>query len=262
MIDRQNLKSARGALGGVAMTLAAVLSQSQPAAARQFDCRNAEAASERMICRNDTLGALDEQMSRLYGELMQAYDSREPAQGSTQLSAPFPRRPRRLRSRHELHKRRLPRSDQRFGSPSRKGVPPKRAMISAAALYRPRTSRRTSAKPTPVMPRFSAAPSDKSMTRPGLNGPRSLMRTTTLLPVSTRVTRTRVPNGSVRWAAVIAGRIEPFAGRRHFALSVVGGKAGHAVPGAGQAGAALSVQIVQARRRADRSMGDTHFERR
>ena len=28
-----------------------------------------------MICRNDGLGALDDQMSRLYGELMQAYDS-------------------------------------------------------------------------------------------------------------------------------------------------------------------------------------------
>lgn len=57
------------------MTLAAVLVQSHPAAAQQFDCRNAEATSERMICRNDKLGALDERMSRLYGELMQAYDS-------------------------------------------------------------------------------------------------------------------------------------------------------------------------------------------
>ena len=76
MIDRQNLKSTAARWVSVAMTLAAVLIQSQPAAARQFDCRNAEATSERMICRNDRLGALDEQMSRLYGELMQAYDSR------------------------------------------------------------------------------------------------------------------------------------------------------------------------------------------
>jgi uncharacterized protein YecT (DUF1311 family) len=75
MMDRQNLKSAATRWGAVGMTLAAVLSQSQPAAARQFDCRNAEAASERIICRNDTLGALDEQMSRRYDELMQAYDT-------------------------------------------------------------------------------------------------------------------------------------------------------------------------------------------
>lgn len=75
MNDRQNLKSTAARWVSVAMTLAAVLIQSQPAAARQFDCRNAEATSERMICRNERLGALDEQMSRLYGELMQAYDS-------------------------------------------------------------------------------------------------------------------------------------------------------------------------------------------
>ena len=75
MNDRQNLKSTAARWVSVAMTLAAVLIQSQPAAARQFDCRNTEATSERMICRNERLGALDEQMSRLYGELMQAYDS-------------------------------------------------------------------------------------------------------------------------------------------------------------------------------------------
>ena len=83
MIDRQNLKSTAARWVGVALTLAGVLIQSQPAAARQFDCRNAEATSERMICRNDGLGALDDQMSRLYGELMQAYDS----QGERQLCA-------------------------------------------------------------------------------------------------------------------------------------------------------------------------------
>ena len=65
MIDRQNLKSTAARWASVAMTLAAV--QSQPAAERLFDCRNAEATSERMICRNERLGALDEQMSRLYG---------------------------------------------------------------------------------------------------------------------------------------------------------------------------------------------------
>jgi hypothetical protein len=35
-----------------------------------------------------------------------------------------------------------------------------------------------------------------------LNGPRSVIVTTTLLPLPRFVTRTRVPNGSVRCAAV------------------------------------------------------------
>lgn len=41
------------------------------------------------------------------------------------------------------------------------------------------------------------------MMRPPANGPRSLMRTSTDRPLSRLVTRTQVPNGSVRWAAVI-----------------------------------------------------------
>jgi hypothetical protein len=41
------------------------------------------------------------------------------------------------------------------------------------------------------------------MMRPFANGPRSLMRTSTQRPVSRFVTRTHVPKGIVRWAAVI-----------------------------------------------------------
>ena len=41
----------------------------KPASAQGFDCRKAEFATERTICRNAKLGALDEQMSSLYGEL-------------------------------------------------------------------------------------------------------------------------------------------------------------------------------------------------
>src|SRR6218665_1685197 len=52
------------------------------------------------------------------------------------------------------------------------------------------------------MPMFWAAALDRSRTRPRMNGPRSLMRTTTLRPLLRLVTFTLVPNRSERWAAV------------------------------------------------------------
>src|SRR5262245_12027713 len=64
------------------------------------------------------------------------------------------------------------------------------------------TSTLTLATPLPVMPNVSAADAETSTTRPRTNGPRSLTRTVTERPVSTSVTRSRVPNGNVRWAAV------------------------------------------------------------
>jgi hypothetical protein len=63
-------------------------------------------------------------------------------------------------------------------------------------------STRTRATPLRTMSSASAAARERSMTRSGLNGPRSLMRTSTLRPLSRLTTRTTVPNGSVRWAAV------------------------------------------------------------
>jgi len=79
MIIKRNLRPA-AALSAVA-AFGALLLQSQPAAAQQFDCRDAEAASERTICRNGKLGALDEQMSSLYSELLQAYGSERQREG-------------------------------------------------------------------------------------------------------------------------------------------------------------------------------------
>ena len=66
-----------------------------------------------------------------------------------------------------------------------------RATRSSQALSRHcTTSTLTRAKPVPVMPRISAARRETSMTRPLENGPRSLIRTTTCLPVLRTVTRT------------------------------------------------------------------------
>jgi hypothetical protein len=49
-----------------------------------------------------------------------------------------------------------------------------------------------------------AAAFDRSMILPATKGPRSLMRTTTLLPSARLVTVTKVPKGSFLWAAVMA----------------------------------------------------------
>jgi hypothetical protein len=70
------------------------------------------------------------------------------------------------------------------------------------------TSTFTRAVPPSIFNLRAAAP-ERSITRPLLYGPRSLIRTVmgpaTRLPSwSMRVTRTRVPKGRVRWAAVIA----------------------------------------------------------
>jgi uncharacterized protein len=61
---------------GLAVACAVSAIQTRPAEARQFDCRNAALASERIICRSDALGGLDERMSSLSSELMQTYDSK------------------------------------------------------------------------------------------------------------------------------------------------------------------------------------------
>jgi hypothetical protein len=56
--------------------------------------------------------------------------------------------------------------------------------------------------PTLVRPIARAAPRDKSMSRPRVNGPRSLIVTTVEAPVRGFVSFTRVPNGSFLCAAV------------------------------------------------------------
>jgi len=60
---------------------------------------------------------------------------------------------------------------------------------------------------TSPLPRLAIclkAASDRSRILPATNGPRSLIRTTTVFPFSLLVTLTRVPNGRVLWAAVKA----------------------------------------------------------
>jgi len=52
------------------------------------------------------------------------------------------------------------------------------------------------------MPMSCAAARERSRTRPRMKGPRSLTRTTTLLPLCLLVTRSRVPKARERWAAV------------------------------------------------------------
>ena len=66
------------------------------------------------------------------------------------------------------------------------------------------SSSASSTRPLPraIRPICAAADFDRSSTRPRANGPRSLMRTTTDLPLAGLVTRTIDPSGSVRCAAV------------------------------------------------------------
>ena len=60
------------------------------------------------------------------------------------------------------------------------------------------TSSFTFATPFPVIPSDLGGGGPTSTTRPGHKGPRSLTRTVTDCPVATLVTRSLVPNGSVR----------------------------------------------------------------
>jgi len=70
--------------------------------------------------------------------------------------------------------------------------------------------------PFPVSPICSAAPCDRSSERPRTNGPRSLIRTTTDLPVSGFLTLTCEPSGSILDAAVIPSglKLSPLLVRR------------------------------------------------
>src|SRR3954467_14530619 len=75
------------------------------------------------------------------------------------------------------------------------------------------TSARTWTTPRSVIRKVRAAASERSSMRPGTQGPRSLMVTVTDFLVARSVTRTLVPNGRVRWAAVSKFRLneEPLA---------------------------------------------------
>ncbi len=73
MSDTITLKLAAAISAGALLALTAMASSVRPAAAQEFDCRNAEFASERAICGSDRLSALDEQMNGLYADLKVAY---------------------------------------------------------------------------------------------------------------------------------------------------------------------------------------------
>jgi uncharacterized protein len=76
MSDTMTLKLAAAISAGALLALAAMAGSVRPAAAQEFDCRNAEFASERTICGSDRLSALDERMSALYADLKAAYGNR------------------------------------------------------------------------------------------------------------------------------------------------------------------------------------------
>lgn len=76
MTDTFAMKLA-GAISAATLAALGVLAvQATPAAAQEFNCRKAETASERAICRSDNLSSLDERMSNLYAELRQATSSK------------------------------------------------------------------------------------------------------------------------------------------------------------------------------------------
>jgi uncharacterized protein YecT (DUF1311 family) len=78
MSDTVTLKLAAAISAGTLLALAAMATSVRPVAAQEFDCRNAEFASERAICGSDRLSALDERMSALYADLKTtAYGDRD-----------------------------------------------------------------------------------------------------------------------------------------------------------------------------------------
>ena len=76
MSDSVTLKLAAAVSMSSLVALAAMAGSVRPAASQEFDCRNADYASERTICGSDRLSALDERMSALYAELKAASASR------------------------------------------------------------------------------------------------------------------------------------------------------------------------------------------
>lgn len=69
MPDTVTLRLAAAVSAGALLALAAMAASVRPAASQEFDCRNAEFASEVTICSSVRLSALDERMSALYRDL-------------------------------------------------------------------------------------------------------------------------------------------------------------------------------------------------
>jgi uncharacterized protein len=76
MLDTITMKFAAAVSAGSLLALAVMAGSARPAASQEFNCRNAQYASERTICGSDRLSALDERMNALYRDLKSAYGSR------------------------------------------------------------------------------------------------------------------------------------------------------------------------------------------
>ncbi len=230
MSDTTTLKLAAAISAGSLLGACGVCGTIRPSAAQEFDCRNAELASERAICGSDTLSSLDERTSALYADLKESYGRGYRREDLKAYQRQFLDARDSCGRDAECIKGAIS-TRSAFSNPVFSGLTgsvnvERRVPALAETGFRPAgPSSLTRAKPLSVMRRCSAARCERSITRPGLNGPRSLMRTTTLSPLSTLVTRTRVPKGSVRWGGRHIVRIEGFAGRRVRAFSVIGGKA-------------------------------------
>ena len=121
---------------------------------------------------------------------------------------PVPRRPVQTRSPSPSYIVAADRSSERSHPPgsgtlqSARTTAHRESHSASLERHRPRSA------PSPLLhgirPVAFAAASDRSMIRPCTNGPRSVIRTTTLWLFVRFVTRTSVPIGSVRCAAVIA----------------------------------------------------------
>src|SRR5262249_26662253 len=84
----------------------------------------------------------------------------------------------------------------------RRTAPAKAMSPPSRAIGRCYLTTESATDATPENPNWWAAAGVTSMIRPCTNGPRSLIRATTERPLLRLVTRTIVPNGSDRWAAV------------------------------------------------------------
>jgi uncharacterized protein len=73
MSDTTTLKLAAAISAGSLLALAAFAGTVRPSVAQEFDCRNAELASERVICGSDALSSLDERTNALYADLKETY---------------------------------------------------------------------------------------------------------------------------------------------------------------------------------------------
>jgi uncharacterized protein YecT (DUF1311 family) len=76
MSDTVTVRMAAVISAGSLLALAIMAGNARPASSQEFDCRNAEFASERTICGSDGLSALDDRMSQLYRELKAASSNR------------------------------------------------------------------------------------------------------------------------------------------------------------------------------------------